>query len=1270
MASCKSMHRPIVPRRRRRSILLRLEDLEHRLVLLRIGADAPGFAVPTFVPGTAPFAMPAAGTGLGQIAPLLGASPQQLEEAYGINQIFFGTIKGDGAGQTVAIVDADDNPSFLDSSDPNFASSALAVYDQIFGLPNPPSFTKFNEYGDTAYSSLPPPNLGGWSVEIALDIEAVHAMAPDASIDLVEANPSSAGLYTAELTAASLPGVSVVSNSWGSDFENSLETSYDSYFMHSGVTFLAASGDGGSILTYPRGGFGYPPASPDVVAVGGTSVYLNAAGSWSGESGWSYGSDGYAGTAGSGGGISQYELEPSYQENVQNTGWRTVPDVAADADPSTALAEYDPFDFGTATPFEEIGGTSLAAPLWAGMIAIADQGRALDGAAPLTGYSQTLPALYSLPSTDFHQITLGYNGYSAGAGYNLVTGLGSPIGNVLIPQLAAYGLASQALVSAEPPSSVNAGDPFGVVVSADDANGNAGINFSGTATLSLKSGPAGATFTPVSVSVVDGQADFSGLTLSRVGGRYQFEVTIPGLASGSVTTTTVTVTAATHGIKYFYPLPTEASFQAAIDAAETDGAITSVIELTASTYSVTGGPLLIQPSGAGSATIFIVGQGASKTTISGGQSSRIFEIGGPGSSPTVVFQGLTIANGYATDDAGLGLTGSPAVGGAMVIDGASVSLSSVDLVDNEAAGAHGAFGVPAPEGSGDPGTNGGAGGNAMGGAIYLASGILSLSGSTIDGDFAQGGAGGAGGEGADGYSIMQTPSSGTEFIPHFNGGGAGGAGGAGGSGYGGGVYVGGGLVTLSGDTFERDLADGGAGGTGGFGGSVASVADPGGNGGNGGAGGNGAGGAVYVGGGSVFLVQSHLIEDAAVGFTGGVGGYGGRGGTGTSGSSGSAGGPGGQGGNGGSSGDGGWAAGGGLYVAGGAVRLSADLLADDGAIGGSALFAGAAGAGGPGGNGGIGVGTGAGGPGGAGGSAGHAGNGGNGGSAYGGGAAIEGGLVTFFNVDFRSDGALGGGGGSGGFGAVGGNGGAGGTGVSSGPAGSGGAGGAAFVGGAGGNGGAAYGGGVYLGAGSLSWTLGSIRSSAAIGGAGGAGGQGGFGGSGGAGGIGIVTDGPGGPGGAGGTGGAGGFGGSASGGGIYFTSSANVTLTRVLMTGNTSIAGPNGPAGGAGFTGAAGPAVQAGAASDVTGIPALLSSRPGLSRAAVVTAAVVDRALANLDVPSAGDPNDDFVGAIAFESTTQRPLENLSVIETFTVSLIMKSKKGNFSGLGSRPACR
>ena len=143
-----------------------------------VGVQPAGVAEPNLVAGGTPFAMPASGADPQQISIAMnGATPQQLESAYGTNQISFGSIKGNGAGQTVAIVDAYDNPGFLDSSDPNFGGSFLAQFDKVFGLPNPPSFTKFNEYGDTAYSSLPPPSPGIWSPEIALDIEAVHLMA-------------------------------------------------------------------------------------------------------------------------------------------------------------------------------------------------------------------------------------------------------------------------------------------------------------------------------------------------------------------------------------------------------------------------------------------------------------------------------------------------------------------------------------------------------------------------------------------------------------------------------------------------------------------------------------------------------------------------------------------------------------------------------------------------------------------------------------------------------------------------------------------------------------------------------------------------------------------------------------------------------------------------------------------------------------------------------------------------------------------------------------
>ena len=955
--------RPTGSRRRVRSILPHLEDLEHRLVLSQLGVGSMGVAEPTFVQGSAPFAMPASGADPQQISAIMGgATPQELESAYGINQIRFGSVKGDGAGQTVAIVNAYDNPGFLDSSDPNFASSILAQYDTIFGLPDPPSFTKFNEYGNTAYSSLPPPSPENWAIEIAIDIEAVHLIAPAASIDLVEGTTNDfSDLFPAEQTAASLPGVSVVTNSWGG-LQYATDTAYDRIMTTPGVTFLASTGDGGADPTVPRGGVSYPSSSPNVVAVGGTSLYLNSADAWSGETGWGYGSDAYNGQYASGGGISAYEPEPAYQEGVQSTGYRTVPDIAADGDPTTGLKLYDPYDFGAAAPYALYGGTSLASPLWAGMIAIADQGRALDGAAPLSGDTQTLPALYSLPSTDYHQITMGDNGYDAGAGYNLVTGLGAPRANLLIPQLAAYGLASQAVVTTEPPASVVAGDGFGLVVSARDAHGNTDLTFSGTATLSLVSGPHGVRFTPITAPVVNGEAVFSDLQLGKLGNGYQFQVTIPGLVTQTVQASSVSAIKAPHDEGVFYPLPFEASLQTAIDAAENDGYASNVIELSVSTnpYAVTTGPLLIQGSSQGAQSLTIVGQGQTSTILSGEQSSRVFAIDGHGSNPTVVFQDLTIADGYATDDGGLGLVGDPAVGGAMVIDGGRVSLSNVAMLDNEAGGAHGTNGVPGTPGAGNPGGHGGAGGDAMGGAIYLGAGSLNLADSTIDGDFAQGGAGGAGGHGGSNYFTNQTPSGSDSTGVNSRSGGAGGAAGAAGSGYGGGVYVGGGKLTIAGDAFSADLADGGMGATGGYGGNVYLFARPAGNGGPAGAGGNGAGGAVYVGGGAVSLATSVLNDDDAVGFSGGRGGRGGyaytesAGNAGPSGGNGGNGDPGQPGADGAKGGAGGSGTGGGLYLGAGTVSLSGVVLADDQAQGGLGAFGGRGGNGALGGQGGSG----------------------------------------------------------------------------------------------------------------------------------------------------------------------------------------------------------------------------------------------------------------------------------------------------------------------------
>jgi fibronectin type 3 domain-containing protein len=342
-------------------------------------------------------------------------SPSQILSAYGFN-----LVSENGAGQTIAIIDAYDDPNI---------QSDLQAFDQYYGLPTA-NLTIVNQTGGT---SLPSPDLtGGWEVETALDVEWAHALAPGANILLVEANSANtsdlfAGAGWAASQHAAL-GVSVISMSFGTG-EYNTETTDDSTFKtpasSGGVTFVAGTGDSG----YPAS---YPAFSPYVVAAGGTTLQLDTSGAYISETGWS----------GSGGGISIYESQPSYQKGVvtQSTKFRTVPDVAFDADPNTGVWIYDSYLNPYGGPWTGIGGTSFATPAWAAIVAITNQVRAQDGLTSLNGYAQTLPSLYKLPASDFHDITSGFNGkYSAGIGYDLVTGRGSPIVNLLVFDLAGVG---------------------------------------------------------------------------------------------------------------------------------------------------------------------------------------------------------------------------------------------------------------------------------------------------------------------------------------------------------------------------------------------------------------------------------------------------------------------------------------------------------------------------------------------------------------------------------------------------------------------------------------------------------------------------------------------------------------------------------------------------------------------------------------------------------------------------------------------------------------
>jgi len=354
-----------------------------------------------------------------------GLTPPQIQNAYGLNQIRFsgGTVVGNGAGQTIAIVVAFNDPKIR---------SDLTAFDKYYRLSDPPSLTVYN-LGATTTDS-------GWALETSLDVEWAHSVAPAANIVLVEASSDSLyALLGAVNYARYQPGVSVVSTSWGtSEFWG--ESAYDSIFTtparHTGVTFVAASGDSGA-----WSGPMYPSVSPNVLAVGGTTLTLAAGGTYS-ETGWSGSTGGFSGLDSN---WWTYEPQPSYQNAALQAvglsdGTRTAPDVSFNADPNTGVPVYDSVSYSGQSGWFQVGGTSAAAPAWAGLVAIADQGLATEKKGPLSG-TQTLTDLYKLPSSDFHDITVGFNGYYATPGYDLVTGLGSPNANRLIAGiLAANGV--------------------------------------------------------------------------------------------------------------------------------------------------------------------------------------------------------------------------------------------------------------------------------------------------------------------------------------------------------------------------------------------------------------------------------------------------------------------------------------------------------------------------------------------------------------------------------------------------------------------------------------------------------------------------------------------------------------------------------------------------------------------------------------------------------------------------------------------------------------
>ncbi|QMU77924.1 hypothetical protein GXW83_21735 [Streptacidiphilus sp. PB12-B1b] len=438
--------------------------------------------------------------GASRAAAVSGYGPSQLQSAYNLAS----AAASGGSGQTVAVVDAFDDPN---------AAGDLAVYRSQFGLPACTTadgcFQKVGQDGQAGSLPSPAPADDDWTGEESLDLDMVSATCPNCRILLVESDSASdADLGTAVNTAVSM-GAKYVSNSYGGP-ESPQDTTFDTeYYDHPGVAITASSGDGGF-------GVEYPAASQYVTAVGGTSLSTaNNTRGWT-ESVWSTSS-----TEGAGSGCSADDAKPSWQTDT-GCSKRTVADVSAVADPATGVAVYDTFNGNGG--WNVYGGTSAASPIIASVYALAG--------APAAG---STPASFPYADTSaLNDVTTGATAScspsylcTAGTGYDGPTGLGTPDGTAAFTQNGGSGGGGTA-----PGSSVTVTNPgsqtstAGTAVSlqitaADSASGQtlayratglpAGLSISSTGLISgtpTTAGTAQATVTATDGTGASGSTSF------------------------------------------------------------------------------------------------------------------------------------------------------------------------------------------------------------------------------------------------------------------------------------------------------------------------------------------------------------------------------------------------------------------------------------------------------------------------------------------------------------------------------------------------------------------------------------------------------------------------------------------------------------------------------------------------------------------------------------------------------------------------------------------
>ncbi|WP_322042173.1 S53 family peptidase [Paraburkholderia sp. J67] len=492
----------------------------------------------------------------GAVAPAATATavttytPAQIRAAYGLpplptswTGLSATQLAQMGAGQTLYIVDA--------MSDPNIAAE-LAAFNQKFGLPAcattaispsatlplpkaPSASCQFSVVNSTlagGMTATAPAYDSAWATEIALDVQWAHATAPLARIVLIQAPGNMSDALLAGVSLANAMGPGVVSMSFGGA-EGSWTAQTNSAFAGTGMTYVAAAGDDGASVEWPA-------VSPNVLAVGGTSLTYNGAART--EAAWS----------GTGGGISRYTPVPGYQTSaVPGMGTltaRSVSDVSFNANPYTGqyVATLAP---GTSTPaWYGVGGTSLSTPQWAGIVAIANAIRAQNGFG-FVGLVQ--PLLYGKISTNaslyksaFSDITTGSNGTCttcyAHVGYDQPTGLGTPNATSLLTSILNLSTKQAPVVT---PASIQATEgvalAFSVAVSAQDpvtwslSGAPQGMTIDAAGQLSWPKPVAGSY--SVTVKATDTITALSGSTVSTV---TVIASSIPVVSIGTIVGTT------------------------------------------------------------------------------------------------------------------------------------------------------------------------------------------------------------------------------------------------------------------------------------------------------------------------------------------------------------------------------------------------------------------------------------------------------------------------------------------------------------------------------------------------------------------------------------------------------------------------------------------------------------------------------------------------------------------------------------------------------------